>query len=89
MAPYDYLFLRSRRLTLEKSQDPNGRHDVLACIPLIKGVGSVETAHTADGVYMKLARDLTLRTIDFELTDYIGNIIDLRGRPLSFELCFD
>ena len=89
MAPYDYLFLRSRRLTLENSQDPSGRHDVLACLPLTKGIGSVETSNTADGVYMKLSRDLTLRTLDFELTDYLGNIVNLRGRPLSFEICFD
>lgn len=89
MAPYDYLFLRSRRLTLENSQDPSGRHDVLACLPLTKGIGSVETTNTADGVYMKLSRDLTLRTLDFELTDYLGNIVDMRGRPLSFAICFD
>ena len=30
MAPYDYMVLWSRRLTVEKSEDPNGRHDVLA-----------------------------------------------------------
>ena len=50
MAPYDYLFLRSRRLTVENSHVPVGRHDVLACIPLANGIGSVETANTPDGV---------------------------------------
>ena len=89
MSPYDYLFLRSRRLTVENSHDPNGRHDVLAMIPLTKGIGAVETAGTPDGVYMKLPSDMTLRSIDFELTDYKGNVVDLRGRPLSFELCLD
>ena len=76
MAPLDYLFLRSRRLTLENCQDPMGRHDVLACIPLTKGIGALETSQTPDGVYMKLARDLTLRSIDFELTDYVGNVVN-------------
>ena len=49
----------------------------------------METAKTPDGVYMKLSRDLMLRNIDFELTDYEGNIASLRRRPLSFETRFD
>ena len=89
MAPYDYLFLRSRRLTVENSEDPNGRHDVLATIVLKNGIGSVETASTPDGVYMKLPRLLTLRSIDLELTDYLGKSVNMRGRPISVELCFD
>jgi len=89
MSPYDYLFLRSRRLTVASSQDPNGRHDVIACIPLTKGIGAVETANSPDGVYLRLPTDLVLRNIDFSLTDYRGNIVDLRGRPLTFEICFD
>ena len=87
MATYDYLFLRSRRLTIENSEDPNGRHDVLLQIPLINGIGSVETNATADGIYLKLPSGLALGHIDFELTDYLGNIVNLRGRGLSFELC--
>ena len=89
MSPYDYLFLRSRRLTIENCQDPMGRHDVLACLPLTQGIGSVETSKTPDGIYLKLSRDITLRNIDFELTDYLGNVVNLRGRPISFEICFD
>ena len=89
MAPYEYLFLRSRRLTIESCQDPNGRHDVIAMIPLTRGIGAVETGKTPDGVYMKLPNDLTLRAIDFSLTDYKGGGVNLRGRPLSLEICFD
>ena len=50
MSPYDYLFLRSRRLTVASSQDPNGRHDVICMIPLTNGIGAVETANSPDGV---------------------------------------
>ena len=82
-------FFHSRRLTVDSSEDPLGNHDVLAMIPLVKGIGSVESASNPDGVYMKLSRDLMHRNIDFGLTDYRGNIVNLRGRPLSFELCFD
>ena len=69
MSPYEYLFLRSRRLTIENCQDPNGRHDVIAMIPLTRGIGAVEQAASPEGVYMKLANDLTLRNIDFSLAD--------------------
>ena len=89
MAPYDYLFLRSRRLTIENCQDPNGRHDVIAMFPLSLGIGSVEQSATPEGVYMKMPNGLTLRNIDFSLTDYKGALVNLRGRPLSFEICFD
>ena len=88
MAPYDYLFLRSRRLTVENSEDLNGRHDVIAMLPLTKGIGAVEESSTADGIYMKLS-SMSLRSIDFELTDYKGAAVNMRGRPISFELCFD
>jgi len=89
MSPYDYLFLRSRRLTVENSHDPLGRHDVLLKIMLVKGIGGMETASSPDGIYMRLSRDMTLRNIDFELTDFKGNVVNMRGRPMSFELCFD
>ena len=49
MSPYDYLFLRSRCLTIE-SQDPYGRHDVIKMIPLSRGIGSVEQSATPEGV---------------------------------------
>ena len=89
MAPYDYLFLRSRRLSVDNSHDPSGRHDVLCQIPLVKGYGAVEMSSTADGIYMKLPTDLVLRNIDFQITDYKGAVPNLRGRPLSLEICFD
>ena len=89
MAPYEYLFLRSRRLTIENCQDPNGRHDAIAMIPLVNGIGAVEHSASPEGIYMKLPTDLTLRNIDFSLTDYKGNVVNLRGRPLSLEICFD
>ena len=89
MSCYDYLFLRSRRRSVENSHDPNGRHDVLLKNMLVKGIGGMETASSPDGVYMRLSRDMTLRNIDFELTDFKGNVVNMRGRPMSFELCFD
>ena len=90
MAPYDYLYSRSRKLTAENIHGNIGRHDVLVMIPLTKGIGLVETASSPDGVYIKLPSDLVLRSnIDFQLTDYKGDIVNLRGRPISFQISFD
>ena len=86
MAPYEYLFLGSRRLTIENCQDPNGRHDVIAQIPLTRGIGAVEQAASP---YTKLPTDLLLSNIDLALTDYKGGGVNLRGRPLSLDFCFD
>ena len=58
-------------------------------LPLTKGIGAVEESSTADGIYMKLPAQISLRTIDFELTDYKGTAVNMRGRAISFELCFD
>ena len=68
MAPYDYLFLRSCRLTVENSHDSKGIHDVLATIPLTQGAGKVEEGESSDGIYYRPSRDLTLRSVDFQLT---------------------
>ena len=89
MAPYDYLLLRSRSLTVENSEDLNGRHDVVAMLPLNKGIGAVEESSTPDGIYLKLPPNMPLKSIDFELSDYKGGSVNMRGRPISFELCFD
>ena len=84
MAPCEYLFWRSRRLTCEGSHDPVGRHDVLACIPLVNGIGAVETTFFPHNVMMKCPPDLTLRSLDLQLTDYKGAVVNMRGLPLSF-----
>ena len=86
-APYNYLFLRSSRLTVENLHDPVGRHDCIAMVPLTNGIGIVEKTSTPEGVYMKLPSDVIIRTIDFDLTDYTRAVVNLRGRPCSLEIC--
>ncbi len=34
MSPFDHVFLRSRRLTVENSHAPNGGHDIICMIPV-------------------------------------------------------
>lgn len=89
MSPYDHVFLRSRRLTVENSHAPNGAHDVLCMIPLEQGVGRTVVGKSPDGVAQELPADLVLKTVDFKLTDYKGAAVNLRGRSLSFQLTLE
>ena len=89
MAPYSVLYLRSNRLRCENHHGPRGTHDILCSIPLTEGSGSHIEAHSPDGVYYNLAGGSSCRTMDFRLTDWLGRAVNLRGRPLSFQLIFE
>ena len=88
MSPYDHVFLRSRRLTVENSHGPRGEHDCLCMIPLTEGVGRTVVGGSPDNVYYEVP-DMHLKHIDFSLTDYKGEPVNLRGRSLSFQMVFD
>jgi hypothetical protein len=88
MSPFDHCFLRSRRLTIENSHGPRGEHDILCMIPLASGVGTTVVGGSPDNVYYAIG-DTALRQIDFQLTDYLGNPVNLRGRSLSFQIVVD
>jgi len=89
VAPYDVLYLRSSRLRCENHHGPRGMHDILCSVPLTQGVGSQVEAHSPVGVYYNLAGGSSCRTMDFRLTDALGRAVNLRGRPLSFQLIFE
>ena len=89
VAPYDVLYLRSNRLRCENHHGPRGTHDILCSVPLTQGIGSQVEAHSPVGVYYNLAGGSSCRTMDFRLTDALGRAVNLRGRPLSFQLIFE
>ena len=89
MAPWSVLYLRSNRLRCENHHGPRGTHDILCSVPLTGGVGTQVEASSPTGVYYNLAGGSSCRTIDFRLTDWLGRAVNLRGRPLSFQLIFE
>ena len=89
MAPYTVLYLRSNRLRCEHHHGPRGTHDILCSVPLTQGVGSQVESSSPTGVYYNLAGGSSCRTMDFRLTDWLGRAVNLRGRPLSFQLIFE
>jgi hypothetical protein len=89
MAPYQDLYLRSRALACKNVRGPAHTHDILCKIPLTQGIGRVVTAETSIGVYYELPQTVSLRTLDFRLTDHRGIAVNLRGGSLSFQIVFD
>ena len=89
VAPWSVLYLRSNRLRCEHHHGPRGTHDILCCVPLTGGVGSQVDSSSPTGVYYNLAGGSSCRTMDFRLTDWLGRAVNLRGRPLSFQLIFE
>ena len=89
MAPYSVLYLRSNRLRCENHHGPRGTHNILCSVVLQHGIGSQIEAHSPEGVYYNLAGGSSCRTMDFQLTDWQNRVVDLRGRPLSFQLVFE
>ena len=89
MSPWSTLYLRSRQLRCENHHGPRGTHDILCSVPLTGGVGTQVSVSSPTGVYYNLAGGSSCRTIDFQLTDWLGRAVNLRGRPLSFQLIFE
>ena len=89
MAPYQDLYLRSSALACKNVRGPAHTHDILCKIPLTQGIGRVVTDETSSGVFYDLPQTVSLRTLDFKLTDHRGLPVNLRGGSLSFELVFD
>ena len=88
MQPFTDVYLRSRPFTCNTMHAPDDSHDVLCKIPLSEGVGKTIVSSTPDNVYYNLGA-LTFRSMDFQLTDASGKPVNLRGRPLSFQIIID
>ena len=88
MSLYHDVYLRSSRLTCHHTHGPRGESDIIAKLPINKGVGTIIEASTPENVYMDLGTH-SLRMLDFRLTDNKGNVVDLRNQQLTFQLTID
>ena len=89
MSPFNYVFLRSSRLRCVDHHGPRGTHDILRMVPLSQGTGSQIQFNSPDGMYYDMPGANSLRTFDFSLTDWLGRNVNLRGRPLAFQLTME
>ena len=63
--------------------------DIICKVIIHKGVGHVTKDQTDDGHLVELRGPITLRTLNFRLTDVDGNEVNIRGTSVSFALFLD
>ena len=89
MNPFNEVYLRSRNLrNAAHILGPLGT-DIICKIIIDKGVGHVMKDQTNDGHLVELRGPITLRTLNFKLTDVDGNEVNMRGTSVSFALFLD
>ena len=82
-------YLRSRELgNAAHILGPLGT-DIICKVIIDKGVGHVMKDQTDDGHLVELRGPITLRTLNFRLTDVDGNEVNTRGTSVSFALFLD
>jgi hypothetical protein len=89
MSPYNYLFLKSSRLRCVDHHGPRGTHNDLCMVPLTGGTGAQVAASTPDGVFYDLQGEQSIKGFDLVLCDYLGNPVNLRGRPLACQITIE
>jgi hypothetical protein len=88
MSPYEDLYLRSRKLACQNVHGPIGDHDVICKVTLDQGISKVQSDQSPPDVWNDITES-SFKTLDFKLTDYLGRVVNLRGRSLSFQLTID
>ena len=87
--PCSEVYLRCS--SLANAADTVGRlgHDIIAKIVCKQGVGHIMEADTHENHMVNVRGPITLRYLRFKLTDYEGNVVNLRGTSLSFCVYLD
>ena len=89
MNSYNEVYLRSRELgNAAHILGPLG-NDIICKVIIDKGVGHVMKDQTDDGHLVELRGPITLRTLNFRLTDVDGNEVNTRGTSVSFAIFID
>ena len=89
MNSYNEVYLRSRELgNAAHILGPLG-NDIICKVIIDKGVGHVMKDQSDDGHLVELRGPITLRTLNFRLTDVDGNEVNTRGTSVSFAIFID
>ena len=64
-------------------------HDIVAKIVCKQGVGHIMETDTHENHMVNVRGPITLRYLRFKLTDFEGNVVNLRGTSLSFCVYLD
>ena len=89
MNAYNEVYLRCRELgNAAHILGPLGT-DIICKVIVDRGVGHVMKDQTDDGHFVELRGPITLRPLNFRLTDVNGNEVNTRGTSVSFAIFLD
>ena len=89
LQPIRSLYLYSPTLGNFETIGPNGERSILKAIPVTAGPNYMIFDNTMAGNdYLDCSRQ-SLRTLEFQLKDVHGNLVNFHGSNLSFSLIFD
>lgn len=85
---YHNIYITSPNLASFSTLGPRGEGNIIKKVPVVSDYGSIIYNNiVAQHEYFSVSK-LLLKTLEFKLVDVHGNVIDLRGAPISFSLVF-
>jgi hypothetical protein len=85
---YRNLYLTCPSLSNFNTLSPNGNSNVIKKIPVSAGYGEIIYNNTLSlHDYIDVSK-LLLKTLEFQICDSYGNVVNLRNMPVSFSLVF-
>ena len=89
LTPIRNIYMRSPNLSSFNTIGCNGESSIIKKIPINAGSGEMITSFITSSTDFIPCNNLTLRTIEIQLVDVDGNIINLHNNNMSFSILFD
>ena len=86
--PIKYLFIKSANLGTFNTMGSFGERTIIKKVPVTAPKGEMIYDDTRSGNDMLSCEKQTLKRLEFQVTDELGNTMDLQGHDISFSLIF-
>ena len=86
--PIKYLFIKSANLGTFNTMGSFGERTIIKKVPVTAGKGEMILDDTRSGNDMLSCEKQTLKRLEFQITDELGNTMDLQGHDVSWSLIF-
>jgi hypothetical protein len=83
-----YLFIKSANLGTFNTMGSFGERTIIKKVPVTAGKGEMILDDTRSGNDMLSCEKQTLKRLEFQITDELGNTMDLQGHDVSWSLIF-
>ena len=89
LTPIRNIYMRSPNLSSFNTIGCNGESSIIKKIPINAGSGEMVTSFITSSTDFIPCNGITLKTIEIQLVDVDGNIINLHNNNMSFSILFD